>query len=176
MATLLRSALTAAMLVGVALIGLVLARPAGAVPRCAADCSTLSVNPARPAAGTALTVTGEDFGSRDRVEFTLHGATNPLGSAQTNAGGAFRTRLTLPSDLAGRRPIVASDPSTDQQVGHRLTIGARNAGVVGRAENGVERPSAYARVALIGLGAVGVVLLTGGGLLLLTARREHIGF
>lgn len=175
-ATLLRAGLTAAMIIGAALLGLAVAGPAAAVPRCAGDCPTLSVNTTRPAAGTALTVTGDDFGGSDRVSLTLRGATHPLGSAQTNASGAFRTTLTLPSGVAGLRPIVASDPITAQQVRQVLRIAAPNRTGIGRGTNGTnsERSARDARVAIIGLGALGVVLLIGGGLLLLTRRREHV--
>jgi hypothetical protein len=161
MSALLRSALTAVTIVGISLLGLMPTRSAAAAPRCAGDCATLSARTTTPVAGARLTLAGTDFGGSDRITLTLHGALNPLGRVRTNASGAFRTTISLPTQVTGRHAIVASEPSTGEQAVQVLRISTAA---------GTSR--AYTGVAVIGLGALCVVLLIGGGLLLLAGRRQ----
>jgi hypothetical protein len=175
MSAVLRSALTAVTIVGVTLLGLILACSAVAATNCGDGCPTLSARTTTPAAGARLTVAGTDFGGSHRVNLMLQGAPNPLGRARTDSTGAFRTTIRLPARVIGRHTIVASEPATGAHAEQLLTISVANARQHNDAAGGSGDSSrGYAGVAFIGLGALCVVLLIGGGLLLLTGRRRRL--
>lgn len=166
-----RSALVSVTIVGAALFALLFARPALAAPHCAAACPALSVSTTTPAAGAKLFVDGAGFGASIRVTLTLQGAVHQIRPAETDVDGAFREVVTLPSRLTGRHAIVASDPATGEQAHQLLSINAssRQAG-----DNDGAGSWAYVRVAVIGVGALAVVLLMGGTLLFLARRRRQL--
>jgi uncharacterized membrane protein len=69
----------------------------------------------------------------------------------------------LPSGVTGPDALIAIDARTGQEVQRALEVG----GV------GASSSAGYAGVALIGLAAIGVVLLCGSTLLVLAGRRRH---
>jgi hypothetical protein len=141
-----------------------------AVPDCARSCPSLAVDTTTPVAGGAFRVTGSGYGAYHAVTLELHPHRYPLGTAGTDDAGSFQATVRLPDGVTGRHTILATDRATKDTARQviRIAGGRRGSGTDGGAS------PAYTRVALIGLGAVGVVLFIGGGLLLVAGRRRHL--
>jgi hypothetical protein len=132
--------------------------------------ATCSVTDGTPAVGGRDTVNCTDFGGHDTVQFTLHSATYPLGSAVTDADGAVTIDITLPDGVDGKHQIRAFDPTTNQLASVDINIGGTGTG--GEENGGGGGPTAITGVAIFGLGGLGVLLVVGGALVLLAGRRK----
>lgn len=148
-----------------------LASASDAAPCAYSNCVTLSVSTTTPPVGGTITISGTGWGANDTVNITLHTATYPLASPTADASGAFTTTVTLPAGVSGRHTIVAVDPTTGQTASVAITIGAPSA-APGAAPGGGGLSNTG--VAVISIGALGVVLLVGGGLMLLAGRRRRV--
>ena len=170
---------------GVAMFGvapLVLASTASASPAVAqygpVSAATLFVSSTTVAPGGTVTVSGTGFDANSTVTLTLDGVV--IGTATTNAAGAFSTTVTIPSGLAaGYYTIIATD-----SLGRTSSITIY---VTGASTTAVAAPSAAApsstsssssglaftgtdAAATAGAGAGAIAL---GGLLVLGSRRRR---
>ena len=167
------SALKRLTAVFVAMIGLIIAAaslgsPASAYPDGVNP--TIAVSDTTPAQGQSLTVTGAHFTPNSSAKLTLHSTPVDLGSVSTDANGNFAAQVTIPSSTpAGAHTIEALDMATGDVTAAAITVSATSGGG-GGGGGGL----AGTGVAVIGVGALGVVLLAGGGLMLLAGRRRRV--
>ncbi len=133
--------------------------------------ATCALNTQTPPEGASVTLSCSGFGSVDRINIVLHTATISLGSATTNSAGAFSRTLKLPAGVTGQHTIVSTDTSTSQTASVSLTIGGGTSGGGGGGGGG---GLSNTGVAVIGIGALGVVLLAGGGMMLYAGRRRSV--
>ena len=166
-----RSKRTSAALVAV--LGLIMTAVAFAGPASAApyvDQARISASTQTPAAGSSFTLTGSGFGANETVVNTLDGIT--LASARTDASGNFSVTIKLPAGVTGTRTILSRGVVSGHTATISIRIGAANAasGVVTGGSGGLARTGA----AVIGIGALGGLLLFGGGAMVLAGRRRKV--
>jgi hypothetical protein len=89
-----------------------------------------------------------------------------LGTAHTDANGGFSKSITVPNVALGAHSIVGVDTVTPESASAAYTVTGGGTGSGGGIAN--------TGVAVIGLGAIGGVLLTGGALMLLAGRRRKV--
>ncbi len=153
-----------------AVIGLVIAAaslgmpasayPTGTAPKIALSTDTIP-------AGDSLTVTGQNFTPNSSADLSLHSSPVSLGSVTTDGNGEFSAVVTIPSDTTvGAHTIEAVDTPTGDVAVAPLTVTAGG--------GGTPPPLGGTGVAVIGIGALGVVLLVGGGLMLMAGRRRKV--
>lgn len=127
-----------------------------------------------------------------KVLVVLHSAPRVLGSFAPDANGVVNANLTIPAGFTGNhtveaRVVTSNDPASlapvltskiaaqTTRVMLPITIGTNS--VVTRAApiptSGSE-PDSWAAIAVIGVAALGVVLLAGGGLLIFAGRRRRV--
>jgi hypothetical protein len=155
----------------VAVIGMVIAAasigvsasayPTGVSPRIALSTSSVPQ-------GGSLTVTGENFTPNSDAVLSLHSTPVGLGTVSTDANGQFSAEITVPSDTTpGAHTVQALDTPTGDIAAAALEVTAGGGGTS-------PPPIAGTGVAVIGIGALGVVLLVGGGLMLMAGRRRKV--
>ena len=160
----------------VAVIGMVIAAaslgvaasayPTGQSPTIATSASTVQQ-------GGTLTVTGDHFTPNASATLSLHSAVVPLGTVSTDANGQFSAQITIPSsEPAGTHTIEALDNPTGDIAAATITVTAGGTG--GGGGGGGGGGVAETGVAVISIGAVGLVLLVGGGLMLMAGRRRKV--
>ena len=137
--------------------------------------SALTISTTTPCAGCSVTISGSGFASGEKIGITEHSKVETLGSAVALSSGSFSATVTTASDLTGTHEIVALGASS----GHRavVTIDVPEASGTGTSSGSGSGSSsggglASTGVAVIGIGAVGVVLLAGGGVMLMAGRRR----
>jgi hypothetical protein len=115
--------------------------------------------------GDKVTVTGQHFTPGKPVPLTFHSAPIALGTVPAaTPGGTFSFKITIPNDPLGLHQVVALDFS-GQTASADFTITGSGTGSGG----GI----AGTGVAVIGISAVGLVLLVGGGLMQAAGRRRR---
>ena|GEM_PF-412308 len=87
----------------------------------------LALSASQTGPGATVTVTGSDFGPNEEVVLELHSTVYPLGTAKTDAKGAFSAQVTLPADVTGDHHIVATG-KTSGRVGQAAIAIAAPAG------------------------------------------------
>jgi hypothetical protein len=132
--------------------------------------ATCAAGTQHPPAGGRVPLTCNGFGAKDRINLSLHSAPISLGSALTDSSGSFSRTVTLPAGVTGQHDIVATDTSTGQTASVSLTIGGAATGGGGGGGGGLSSTG----VAVIGIGALGLVLLGGGGMMLYAGRRHTV--
>jgi hypothetical protein len=161
-ATILSFALLMAVSLGVA---------ASAVAAPYSPAAEIAASTSNPSEGGSLTVTGSGF-DQENVGLVLHSAPYPLGTAKANADGSFSIVVTLPAGVSGLHTIIATGVTSGKVATSAITIGtvATTQSVTATKSN----PSglAYTGVAVIGLGTLGVLLLAGGGVFLVSGKRR----
>jgi hypothetical protein len=132
-----------------------------------------SVNVSNPRAGGTITI--RCIGAHHDVDLTiiLHSRAVFLGTMTTDASGKASRSVTLPAGLTGHHTLIIHDP-LGRTSAIPLTISS--SGTAGQATNtgtnGTGGTTAFTGVAVIGIGALGLVLLVGGGMVLLLGRRR----
>lgn len=157
-----RSAGAVAVAVCAILAFLLLTDPAAAAARCGAHCPSLSWVPGATRAGAHLTVAGRGFDALHRIRIIMGSSRAQVGAARADSAGAFRTSVTLPRRVRSTDALLAVDAATGQQARRRLGGASRALATAG-----------YLGVVLIGLAAIGVVLLAGSTLLIRTGRHPR---
>lgn len=142
----------------------VLSNPTTAAPSCGAACPSVAVSSGATAAGARVTVQGSGFRASHVVRIEMSSTHVALATVRTNAEGWFRTAITLPQSLTGPDALIAVDLRTGQRVQRALELGG-----VGPASTS----AGYAGVAVIGLAAIGIVLLVGSTLLVRAGRQQR---
>jgi hypothetical protein len=99
----------------IATVPIVLLVPVLLVPFVAASAGgpTLTVEPAVAAAGQTVRVSGSGFPPKSSGSITIDGVAVALSSYSTNPQGAFRAKVSLPSDLASGEHRVEARPTLD---------------------------------------------------------------
>ncbi len=130
-----------------------------------------------PTVGSQLGVSGQACAPNETLTLSLGQAT--LGTTVTDASGAYSTTVTLPSGVTG--PQVITVKGSQGCFGTEALVisaasgggnGGGNGSGSGSGSGGGGGSLASTGVAVAGIGAVGVVLLVGGGLMLLAGRRR----
>jgi hypothetical protein len=118
-----------------------------------------------------LVVTGTDFAANEQVSLTLHTKVFALTTVQTDANGAFSVEVTLPDGVTGNHTVVATGSSKDK-ASAKLTVSncAAAAGAGGSTGSG---GLSNTGIAVLSIGGLGVLLLVGGTVLVLSARRRR---
>jgi hypothetical protein len=143
-----------------------LAGPANAVGY--ANQPKVSVSNQAPAAGSSITISGSGFTPGETVTIRLDNGTQ-FPSVVANASGSFSEVVVLGVGLAGAHTITATGTTS----GHSASIKIQVAGVGASAiPNASGTGLAFTGASVIGIGALGGLLLVGGGLMLLAGRRR----
>ena len=142
---------------------LVLSNPTTAAPSCGAACPSVSVSSRAPAPGAQLTVQGSGFRASHPIRIELRSTHAALATVRTNAAGWFQAAVTLPRGLSGSDAVIATDARTGARALRWLDVGGADPTSSG----------GYAGVALIGLAAIGLVLLAGSTLLVFAGRQQR---
>ena len=178
------------MLLAVVMLGL--AGPSTAAPPYGTGVLTITISITNPGPGQTITITITGAGQFDTIIIVIHSAPVTLGTFTASANGSLSAPVTIPSSFSGAHTIVATDQQTGLSTSIPITIGATVPGngsstVPGNgsstlAGNGSSTvpgngssdagglPNTGA--AVMGLGALALVLLAGGGTLLILGRRR----
>lgn len=169
---------SAAVIAGAFIAMLAFAFSAGAAPY--TNQATLSVNTQNPAAGGSVTISGQGFGAGESIDITLHTVVISLGTATADASGNFGFSFTLPSGVTGGHTIIAAGRTSGRSASIAITVGQGVGGVGTGSGSGSAGGSgsggnlASTGVAIIGIAALGAVLLGGGAALLISGRRRRV--
>lgn len=143
------------------------AGPAGAAPY--GGGATISVSSSVVAPGGTITVSGSGFEANQTVRITLYPEAVVLGTTTSESSGAWSATVTIPSDTAlGRHTITAMDTAGDS-ASVTITVTAA-AGPSGGGGGGVSTTG----VAVMSIGALGVLLVAGGAVMLMAGRRRKV--
>lgn len=115
----------------------------------------VTVSDPTPPAGGSITVSGQGCTPGATITVSLDNGST-LATAKADSSGAYSVVVTLPSGVTGHHNITVNGAGCSGV----LAIDIQSGGL------------ATTGVAVIGIGAVGVVLLVGGGLMLLAGRRR----
>jgi hypothetical protein len=135
----------------------------------------LRCQPFKPAVGSQITVVGEDFQANDHVVVALHSKVTDLGSVDANANGNFQKVFQLPAGVRGPHTIVATGQggAADADVAKcQLNIGASGTGGGGD-HNPSGGGTSGTGVAVASFGILGLGLIVGGTLFVLSARKRR---
>ena len=144
-----------------------------AVPANAASYATqptTSVSNQTPAAGSGITFCGQGFLPSEAVAITLDNGTR-YPSVIADTSGAFCTTIVLGATLTGTHVITASGATSGRTSSTEIHVAGvtANAGTTtGTTTGGL----AFTGAAVIGIGALGGLLLIGGAIMVFTARRR----
>jgi hypothetical protein len=140
------------------------AYPTGTEPQIALDHSSGPV-------GDKVVVTGQDFTPNKTATLTFHSASIALGTVNVSSSGTFSVTITVPSDPIGEHVVIGRDVASGQDSNAaNYTITAGGTGGTGGGGGGL----ANTGVAVLGIAALGLVLLVGGGLMLMAGRRRKV--
>jgi hypothetical protein len=130
--------------------------------------ATVSVSNQAPAAGSSITFCGSGFAAGEKVTVALDNGTQ-FPSVFANASGAFCEALVLGVNLEGAHTITATGVTS----GRTSSIKIQVAGVGASAGTTAAASGlAFTGASVIGISALGGLLLVGGGLMLLAGRRR----
>ncbi|MEP7193833.1 MAG: hypothetical protein ABI903_13315 [Actinomycetota bacterium] len=157
----------------IVIFGVMVAMVAFASPSSAAPYTTqptTSVSNQNPVAGGTVTFSGSGFLAGETITITLdNGTTFP--SVVADASGAFSTTLTLSASLSGTHTLTATGATSGRTSSTTIQVAAAsaNAGVV-PSSGGL----AFTGAAVVGIGALGALLLVGGAAMVLATRRRKV--
>jgi hypothetical protein len=156
----------------IVMFGVIIAVVAFAIPATAASYSTqttTSVSNQSPTAGSSLTFCGQGFLPGETVTITLdHSVSYP--SVTTDTSGAFCTTMVLGATLtAGTHTLTATGATSGRTSGTTIQV-------LGASASAAPTTSglAFTGANAIGIGALGGLLLLGGGAMVLAGRRRKV--
>jgi uncharacterized membrane protein len=115
-----------------------------------------------PQPGGTVTVSGQNCDVNSPVTVSFDGT--QIGSGTTDGSGNYSITVTIPSDASpGHHTITVTGASCSGTLGIEVVAPSSANGGGSLAGTGV---------AVVGIGALGVVLLVGGGMMLLAGRRR----
>jgi hypothetical protein len=152
------------------IIGMIIAMVAFSGPANAAYGTqpTTSVSDQTPAAGSSLTFCGSGFQPGETVTITLDNGTK-YPSVTADAAGHFCTTIVLGASLSGTHTLTATGTTsgiTSSTTIKVLAVGANAAPTT----SGL----AFTGATAIGIGALGGLVLVGGGMILFATRRRKV--
>lgn len=129
----------------------------------------ISLNKSSVPAGSPVTVFGQKFTPNQQADLSLHSTPVALGVVTIDANGNFTAQVTIPSGTTlGAHTVEALDVASGDVATAPLTVtGSGTSGGGGGTLGGTG-------VAVIGIGALGAVLLVGGLLMLMAGRRRKV--
>jgi hypothetical protein len=150
------------------MFGVIIAMVAFAVPASAVPYTTTpatSVSNQTPAAGSSVTFCGTGFLAGETVGITL--GTTEYPSVVADSSGAFCTTIVLGATLTGTHTLTATGVTSGATSSQQIVIAGASAdtGTTGLAFTGA---------AVIGIGALGGLLLVGGAAMVLAGRRRRV--
>jgi len=129
--------------------------------------------------GGSLTVSGNGYTPGSTVDLAMSPRNISLGSATVKANGTFSAKVTIPSWVAvGPHTLTSTESSSGQSTSCNFRVtalsstgggGSGGSGNVGG--GGSSGTLAFTGIAVMSIGALGVILLIGGGVMLLLGRR-----
>jgi len=118
-------------------------------------------------AGGTIVVHGEGCAPGGAVKVFFDGTL--IGSGTANAAGRYNIKATIPSNASpGSHTITVSGPGANCSGVEGISVTAPGGG--GNSDSG---GLAGTGVAVVGIGALGAVLLIGGGMMLLAGKRRN---
>ncbi len=159
--------------IGIMIASVGFASSANAAPY--TNAPSIAVSTTSPAEGSTITVTGTDFDANSTVNLTLYSQPYALGSVTTDSSGAFAASVTLPNGVTGSHTIVGQGPSSSASVSIEIYSNSQGSGYAsGNNGSGSDGGLASTGFAVAGIGVVGLALLIGGTVLLLSGRRRKV--
>jgi hypothetical protein len=134
----------------------------------------VTVSTTNPPVGGTITISGSGFPANDTLVITLHTKTYTLGTTTTDSSGSYSVTVKLPDGVSGKHTITVEDPATHKKAKIRITIGSAHGAAGAATSDSSSGGLSSTGVAVMGIGALGVVLLVGGGLMMLAGRRRKI--
>jgi hypothetical protein len=150
---------------GVIIAMVAFAGPAGAAPYTTAP--TTSVSDQTPAAGSSVTFCGSGFQAGETVAITLDTGTE-YPSVVADTSGAFCTTIVLGASLSGTHTLTATGATSGATSSTTITVAGASANAGTTTTGGL----AFTGAAVIGIGALGGLLLVGGAALVVAGRRR----
>ena len=129
---------------------------------------TVSVSNQAPAAGSSITISGSGFTPGETVTIRLDNGTH-FPSVVANASGSFSEVLVLGVNLSGAHTITATGTTSGRTSSIKIQVGGVGASAIPNASG---TGLAFTGASVIGISALGGLLLVGGGLMLLAGRRR----
>ena len=124
--------------------------------------------------GDTVYVSGENFTPGKTATLSFHSAVVELKTVDVNSQGKFATTITIPTDPLGLHHVEGLDvASGDVSNDAAYTITGSGTGGTGGTGGG-GGGLANTGVAVLGIAALGLVLLVGGGLMLMAGRRRKV--
>ena len=155
----------------IVMFGLIIAVVAFAGPSSAYPPGTLpttSVSNQDPTAGSSVTFCGSGFQPGETVTITLGTTAKP--SVVADSSGAFCTTVVLGATLTGTQTLTATGTTS----GSTSSLQIQVAGVSASAGITPSGGLAFTGAAVIGIGALGGLLLVGGATMVLASRRRKV--
>ncbi|MDP9429377.1 MAG: hypothetical protein M3Q47_11135 [Actinomycetota bacterium] len=125
--------------------------------------------PSTPTGGERITVSGKGYAPGSAIDLYIFSTPRRLGSATTDASGAFTATVTLPAGLAaGTHHLVGAglDPSGDPRY---TVLAVTLAG--SRQDGGADlAPAGFGSAPYLGAGSLALVV--GAGLVVMSRRRR----
>jgi len=155
----------------IVMFGVIIAMVASATPSDAAPYTTqptTSVSNQAPAAGSALTFCGTGFQAGETVTIALDNSSR-YPSVVADASGAFCTTVVLGATLSGTHTLTATGATSGRTSSTTIQVAAVTANAAVPSTGGL----AFTGAAVIGIGALGGLLLVGGAIMVLAGRRRR---
>ena len=154
----------------IVMFGLIIAVVAFAGPSSAYPGGTLpttSVSNQDPTAGSSVTFCGSGFQPGETVTITLGTTAKP--SVVADSSGAFCTTVVLGATLTGTQTLTATGTTSGSTSSQQIRVAGVSASA-GTTSGGL----AFTGAAVIGIGALGGLLLVGGATMVLASRRRKV--
>ena len=140
------------------------AGPASAAPYTTQP--TVSVSDQTPAAGSSITFCGQGFLPGETVTIVLDENTE-YPSAVADTSGAFCTTVVLGASLTGTHTLTATGLPSGRTASIKINV-------LGVTANAAPTGLAFTGAAVIGIGALGGLLLVGGVMMVFAGRRRKV--
>jgi hypothetical protein len=165
---------------GVIVAVVALASPASAAPY--GSQPTCSVSDQTPGEGGSFTLSGSGFGANENISDVLHSVPSTLAPAATDASGNFAVTVALPMGFTGVHTISSTGATSGRVATVTITIGGTTtnaaagttaAGTTAAGTTAATGGLAFTGADVAGIGALAVLLLLGGVLMVFASRRRR---
>ena len=116
---------------------------------------------------TTYSVAASGFKPGEDVIVYVHSAPVELGSTTASSTGSISTSVTVPASYTGSHTLEAVGQTSGVTASFPIQLGGSGS-ASGSGSGGLSSTG----VAVVGIGALGVVLLAGGGLMLFAGKRR----
>ena len=155
----------------IVMFGVIMAMVAFATPANAAYVTptTTSVSNRAPTAGSSVTFCGSGFQAGETVLIALDNGTR-YPSVVADASGAFCTVAVLGVSLSGTHTLIATGVTSGRTSSTTIKV----LGVTASAGTTTSGGLAFTGAEVIGIGALGGLLLVGGAIMVFAGRRRKV--